>query len=266
MFTLYQGGKLIFLDAKHDTAQPQAPPDSEASRALRALTMELLDSSGVPGFRDFHRKGDCCQMSGPQSHIEVDRNAAQLFGILTTGAHMTCHTWKTSEEGRQLKLWVAHRALNKKWDAGKVDNTVAGGITNGDTPLKTILAEAEEEASLSRDFVAENIKATGTLSYFNYCSAEEGGHLRPRALHTFELELPQDMLPRPHDGEVSEFLRMDVQEMKDIIMAGEMTDDAAVVWLGFLVRHGIVDEQNEPDLRQITGRMHRHLPFPLMRA
>lgn len=205
-------------------------------------------------------------MSGPQSHIEVDRNAAQLFGILTTGAHMTCHTWEIPEEGRQMKLWVACRALNKKRDAGKLDNTVSGGITTGDTPLQTILAEAEEEASLSRDFVAENFKETGTLSYFNHCSAEEEGHLRPRALHTFELELPQDMLPRPHDGEVSEFLRMDAQDMKNAIMAGEMTDDAAVVWLGFLVRHGIVDEQNEPDLRQITGRMHRHIPFPLMGA
>lgn len=34
-----------------------------------------------------------------------------------------------------------------------------------------------------------------------------------------------------------------------------MTDDAAIVWLGFLVRHGIVDEQSEPDLLQIIGRI-----------
>jgi hypothetical protein len=132
--------------------------------------------------------------------------------------------------------------------------------------LQTILAEAEEEAALSRGFVIENIKETGTLSYYNQCSTAEGGHMRPRVLHTFELELPQDIVPRPHDGEVSEFLRMDAQELRGAIMAGEMTEDAAIVWMDFLVRHNIVDEQNEPDLMQITDRMHRHLPFSTLMA
>lgn len=264
-FILYQEGKLILLDAKRSAAQPQGA-DSEGSQSLRALITELLDNGGVPGFRQSHHKDDCCQIPGLRSPIEIDRNAAQLFGLLTMGAHMTCYTWETSKEGRQMKLWVPRRAFNKMYDAGKLDNTVAGGITSGVTPFRTMLAEAEEEAGLSRQFVTENIKTTDTLSYFNYSSAEEGGHLRPRVLYTFELELPQDMVPRPHDGEVSEFLRMDAQEMKEAILTGQMADDAAIVWLGFLVRHGIVDEENEPDLLQITGRMHRHLPVPTGRA
>lgn len=90
--------------------------------------------------------------------------------------------------------------------------------------------------------------------------------MRPRVLHTFELELPEDMLPSPHDGEVCEFLRMSAQEMQEAVMAGEMAEDAAIVWLGFFIRHGIVDDQNEPDLLQITGRMHRHLPSPTGKA
>ncbi|KAK7742966.1 hypothetical protein SLS63_000534 [Diaporthe eres] len=244
-FTIHRGSKIILLDAKNGTAQPPGA-DSDGSKSLHTLIMELLDDGGT--------------------RIEIDRNAAQLFGLLTMGAHMTCHTWETPEEDRQLKLWVPRRAFNKKYDAGKLDNTVAGGIANGDTPLQTILAEAEEEAALSRDFVTENIKAMDTLSYFNHCSPAEGGHMRPRVLYTFELELPHVMLPRPNDGEVSEFLRMDAQEVKDAVLAGEMTDDAAIVWLGFLVRHGIVDDQNEPDLPQITGRMHRHLPVPVGKA
>lgn len=264
-FTIHRGSKLIFLDAKNGTAQPPGA-DSDGSKSLHALIMELLDNGDVPGFRQLHHKGDCCQIPGLQTRIEIDRNAAQLFGLLTMGAHMTCHTWETSEKGRQMKLWVPRRALDKKYDAGKLDNTVAGGVTNGDTPLQTILAEAEEEAALNRVFVTENIKETDTLSYYNHCSAAEGGHMRPRVLYTFELELPHDMMPTPHDGEVIEFLRMDAQEVKDAILAGEMTDDAAIVWLGFLVRHGIVDDQNDPDLVQITGRMHRHLPFPVGKA
>lgn len=72
-------------------------------------------------------------------------------------AHMTCHTWETSEEGRQLKLSVPFRVFNMKYDPGKLYNIIAGGI-NVDAPLKTILAEAEENAALSHDFVTENIK------------------------------------------------------------------------------------------------------------
>lgn len=264
-FTVHGNRKAIFLDAKDDAAQPRGA-ESEGTKALRALNMELLDDGGIPGFDCFHRKNDRCQIPGILCHIEIDRNAAQLFGLVTVGAHMVCYTWGASKEGRQMKLFIPRRADSKAYDAGKLDNAVAGGVVNGDNPLQTILAEAWEEAALSRDFVTENIKATSLLSYYNQCSAAEGGHMRPRVLYTFELELPQDMVPRPHDGEVSEFLRMDAQEVRETIMAGEMTDDAAIVWLDFLVRHGIVDEQNEPDLRQITDRMHRHLPFSFIMA
>lgn len=68
------------------------------------------------------------------------------------------------------------------------------------------------------------------------------------------------------DGEVHEFLRMDAQEMKEAVTAGEMTDDAAIIRLGFLVRHRIVDEQRKHDLLQFIVRMLRHLPFPFGRA
>lgn len=61
--------------------------------------MELLDNGGVQGFRHLHHKSDCYRIPGVEGHIEIDRNAAQLFGLLTMGAHMTCYTWETSEEG-----------------------------------------------------------------------------------------------------------------------------------------------------------------------
>lgn len=67
-----------------------------------------------------------------------------------------------------------------KCDAEKLDNIIAGGITNGDTSLMTILAEAEEKAALSCDFVTENIKEMAPWVIFNHCSSDEGGHLRPR--------------------------------------------------------------------------------------
>lgn len=59
---------------------------------------------------------------------------------------------------------------------------------------------------------------------------------------------------------------MGAKEVKGEVMIGEITDGAAIMWLGFLIRHGIVDVQNEPDLLQITDRIHRHLPFSTDKA
>lgn len=128
-FTIDRNSKSIFLDAKHDT-RPIQGAASEGTKSLHALVMELLDSGGIPGFEHFHRKNDCCQIPSLWGTVEVDRNAAQLFGLVTMGSHMACFTWVSSKEGRKMMLWVLRRASNKKYDAGKLDNTVAGGITN----------------------------------------------------------------------------------------------------------------------------------------
>lgn len=128
-FTIHQNSKAIFLDAKHDAAEAR-DAESEGTKALRALNMELLDGGGIPGFGHLHRKSDHCQIPGPLYPIEIDRNAAQLFGIVTMGSHMACYTWDSSEDGRQMRLWVPRRANNKLCDAGKLDNTAAGGIAN----------------------------------------------------------------------------------------------------------------------------------------
>jgi hypothetical protein len=126
-FTVDRDRKTIVLDVKHDADQT-CGYESEGSRAIHALIMELLDDGGIPGFGQLHRKGDCYQIPGHPCGIVIDRNASQLFGIVTMGAHLACYTWVPSEEGRQMILWVARRAHDKLIDAGKLDNTAAGGI------------------------------------------------------------------------------------------------------------------------------------------
>lgn len=61
-----------------------------------------------------------------------------------------------------MKLSVSCRVFNMNYDAGKLDNIIAGGINNGDTALMTILAEVEEKAALSCVNVTENIKETAS--------------------------------------------------------------------------------------------------------
>lgn len=44
---------------------------------------------------------------------------------------------------------------------------------------------------------------------------------------------------------------------------GACKPSSSVVFLDFLVRHGLLHAQNEPDLLEISTRLHRHLDFPL---
>lgn len=48
---------------------------------------------------------------------------------------------------------------------GKLDNSVAGGVPAGMTPLESIVKECMEEASLPKDIVAPLLKPTGAVSY-----------------------------------------------------------------------------------------------------
>ena len=46
-----------------------------------------------------------------------------------------------------------------------LDNTVAGGITAGDSPTETIVRECLEEASLEEDVVRPRLRSVGLVSY-----------------------------------------------------------------------------------------------------
>jgi 8-oxo-dGTP pyrophosphatase MutT (NUDIX family) len=52
----------------------------------------------------------------------------------------------------------------RSWPS-KLDNTVAGGITSGETGFETIIRESFEEASLEEELVRTRIRATGLISY-----------------------------------------------------------------------------------------------------
>lgn len=54
--------------------------------------------------------------------------------------------------------------LEDSWP-GKLDNSVAGGLPSGMTPLESMIKECMEEASLPEDIVGPLIKPTGAVSY-----------------------------------------------------------------------------------------------------
>ncbi|KAI1343847.1 hypothetical protein F5Y15DRAFT_180122 [Xylariaceae sp. FL0016] len=194
--------------------------------------------------------------------VQIERYAAALFGITQRGAHLTATT-RTSDG--ELRFWVPRRAEHLYTSPGKLDASVAGGIKASTTPLETIIAEAGEEASLPADLVRSRIRSAGALTYVSVTNENnfpgEKGLVIPDMIYAFDIELPADVVPRPHDDEVKDFQLMGVAEVQERLLNREFKPDAAMVYVDFFIRHGYITAENEPHLAEICTHLHRRLPF-----
>ena len=121
----------------------------------------------------------------------LERSACSLFGVVTYGAHLNVYV--QSPEG--IEVWIPRRSQSKPTFPGKLDNSVAGGISNGLSPRETIIKEALEEASIPED-IAKGVKATGCISYMYVDGSVDSGSgwIQPEVQYTFDL-----LLQSPHE-------------------------------------------------------------------
>ncbi|KAF1810480.1 thiamine pyrophosphokinase-related protein-like protein [Eremomyces bilateralis CBS 781.70] len=195
--------------------------------------------------------------------FSLERSASPLFGIITYGVHMTAFTKSNSSYG--LKIWVPRRAKNKQTYPGMLDNSVAGGIASGENIFESLVRECAEEASLPESVVRESARPGGTVTYFYLRDARAGGEtglMQPECQYVYDLELPEDVTPKPGDEEVQEFYLWTVEEVQEALRKGEFKPNCALVILDFFVRHGIITSANEKHYIQLVSRLHRHLEFP----
>ncbi|KAI1357928.1 hypothetical protein F5Y08DRAFT_322998 [Xylaria arbuscula] len=201
--------------------------------------------------------------------VTMERFAAPLFGILLQGAHMVAYVRSRATEddcGVISGLWIPRRAKHLFSSPNMLDATVAGGIAAGTTALDTIIKEAGEEASLGPELVRTRVRSTGLLSYVSSTDAIHGwpgesGLLCPGIVYIYDMELPEDVIPKPHDGEVGSYSLMSVGEVQAALLNNEFKPDAAVVMIDFLVRHGVITADNERNFVRINEHIHRRLPF-----
>ncbi|KAI0467883.1 hypothetical protein F4859DRAFT_492956 [Xylaria cf. heliscus] len=201
--------------------------------------------------------------------VTMERFAAPLFGILLQGAHMIAYVRSRATEddcGVISGLWIPRRAKHLFSSPNMLDATVAGGIAAGTSALETIIKEAGEEASLPPELVRTRVRSTGLLTYVSSTDAIHGwpgesGLLCPGIVYTYEMELPEDVVPKPHDGEVGSYSLMSVGDVQAALLNNEFKPDAAVVVVDFLIRHGVITAENERNFVQINEHIHRRLPF-----
>jgi hypothetical protein len=196
------------------------------------------------------------------TQIGIERGGAPLFGMVTCGVHCTAYI----ETKAGLKIWTPRRARNRPTHPGMLDNPIAGGMAFGDGAFTTLVKESNEEADLPEDLGRKYAKSCGTVSYFHVQAkrdGEESGLLQPTVQYVYDLNLPESMLLHPKDDEVESFELLTVGQVRKALANGEFRPSSVMVLLDFLIRHGFITAENEPNFAEIVSRLHRRLPFPV---
>jgi 8-oxo-dGTP pyrophosphatase MutT (NUDIX family) len=177
--------------------RPGAVLVDDAEALARAAAVLADAGCYTPRGEDF----DVRALPGGTVLARVDRGAVPVLGIAAEGVHVNGLVHAPGG----LELWVGKRSAGTRLDPGKLDHLVAGGIAAGMDAETTLVKEAAEEAGIPAA-LARQARHAGTIGY----TMERPDGLRRDRLHCFDLEVPPDFVPAPHDGEADSFARMGV--------------------------------------------------------
>ena len=178
--------------------------------------------------------------------MTVDRVAASILGIISTGFHLN----GTVGAGDDLAMWVARRSLTKITFPGQLDNIVAGGQPATISVAENVIKECQEEADIP-EALARKARPVGLISYT--MAVEDG--LRRHAMYVYDLDMPRDFTPRPFDGEVEDFQLRPIAEVAEIIRHSldEFKFNCSLVIIDFLIRHGLITPDDPDYFDLVTG-------------
>jgi isopentenyldiphosphate isomerase len=194
-----------------------------------------------------------CEGWGREALFRLDRGSAEAFGLLAFGVHLIGHI---AGSGDPPDLWVAYRSKTKPTYPGMLDNTVAGGQPDGLSLEENLLKECAEEAGIGAG-LASRARPVGALTY---CMATREG-LKRDVLFCYDLELPADVTPRPHDGEIERFERWPAERLaRTVEETAAFKFNCHLVAIHWLVRRGVIGPDH-PDYPSLVSGLHRP-PWP----
>ncbi|KAH9947756.1 NUDIX hydrolase domain-like protein [Amylocystis lapponica] len=196
--------------------------------------------------------------------FKMERAACALFGAVTYGVHMSIYAADGAPDGSgACSFWVPTRARSKQTWPLFLDNSVAGGIPSGMGALECLVKEAMEEASIAEGVVRKHARAAGSVSYFFRTS---DGWLQPEIEYVYDLRIPHGedpapFQPKPLDGEVEFFEFLPLTEVVTRMRAGLFKSNCALVLMDFMIRHGYITPDNEPEYSEIITRLHGRFEY-----
>jgi hypothetical protein len=181
---------------------------------------------------------------GQTEVMRIDRAAVAAFGIKAAGVHLNGFVGR----GPKTRVWIAKRSLDKAVAPGKLDHLVAGGQPAGLGLMENLIKECAEEANIPENLALQSAPV-GMVSYqMDYAQG-----LRHDRLFCYDLELPVDFIPHPADGEVESFMLWPIEQvMETVLKTRDFKFNVALVLIDFLVRHGHITPDGEPDYLEIV--------------
>lgn len=181
----------------------------------------------------------------PLCHVE--RSGCSLFGFIQYGVHVNGYVYKDGE----LMMWVGRRSKTKPTFPNMLDNMCAGGLASGLSVSECAIKECQEEGSVD-DETLKHLKPVGSISY---CYIDQRG-IYPETQYVYDLELTPEFVPKNADGEMQSFNLYTVEQIQDLIIRREFKPNCALVIVDFLIRHGYITPDDEPNYSYIIQRMH----------
>jgi isopentenyldiphosphate isomerase len=210
------------------------------SAAVDAVVRDLERDGLISGRRDeFYA---VAAHLGGAPLLQVERAAVPALGIASCGVHMT--GFVRARDG--LRIWVPRRSRTKSTYPGMFDNTVAGGQPIGLGIFENLVKECAEEAAIPAELARRALPA-GTIGY----CLETADGLKPDVQFCFDLELPEDFVPRPADGEMEGFELWPVERVMETVRETRAFKfNCNLVLIDFFLRHGLIaaDDPERPAL------------------
>jgi isopentenyldiphosphate isomerase len=179
----------------------------------------------------------------------IERSAVPFFGIQASGVHMNGYVRRADG----LHMWIARRASGKMTYPGMLDNMVAGGQPFGLGLKENMMKECAEEAGIPVE-IAPTIRAVGVIDY----NHQSENYAKPDRQYCYDLELPETFQPVAADGEVGEFMLWPIGKVAEVVRdTFEFKFNCNLVIIDFLIRHGVLDPDTEPDYAAICLGLRR---------
>jgi 8-oxo-dGTP pyrophosphatase MutT (NUDIX family) len=209
---------------------------AQRSARLAAVAASLRSQGAITGWRD---EAFACEQPVPDpctargdTLFELERSAFRFFGLMSRAVHINGFL----PGGRLL---CGRRALDKATDPGRLDNLAAGGVPVGEPWQDCARRELWEEAGVPLS-LSQGLTPRGQLRSTRM--TPEGLH--DEVLHVFSLVLPPGFVAVNRDGEVSEFLSLDLETLAQRLRQDEFSVDAAAV-----TAWGLLHAQGRADLQ-----------------
>lgn len=216
---------------------PALATPAERTAAVHEVLEQLVADQHLRKLRD--EPFPVVTAFGQPELMRLDRGAVPLFGIRAFGIHLNGYV--RTERG--LMMWIGRRSATKHVAPGKLDNIVAGGQPAGLSLIENVVKECAEEADMPRALALKSVP----VGAITYCMEGDGG-LKPDCMFCYDIELPQEFVPRNTDGEIDEFHLLPIDDVIESVRSGDAYKfNVNLVIIDFAIRHGLIGPDSESD-------------------